>query len=110
MASLLLTPDLVGFMDHIALEGTENINLLEEIHTNRIHASFLGKNIADLKIKNQSSCKVIGYKKQDNTYIINPNDKKTIEPNFCIIVLGKPEQIVASKQFLNFLKITNIFI
>lgn len=101
MASLLLTPDLVEFMDHIALEGTKNINLLE-IYTNRIDSSFLGKNIADLEIKNQSGCKVIGYKKQDNTYIINPNDQKTIEPNSCIIVLGKPEQIMALKQFLKF--------
>lgn len=101
MASLLLTPDLVEFMDHIALEGTKNINLLE-IYTNRIDASFLGKSIADLEIKNQSGCKVIGYKKQDNTYIINPNDQKTIEPNSCIIVLGKPEQIITLKKFLKF--------
>ncbi len=99
MASLLITPDLVEFIDHIALEGTRNINLLE-IYTNDIDASFIGQKISDLKIKEQSGCNVIGYKEQDNNYIINPDDHKTIERNSCIIVLGQPKQIDLLKKII----------
>lgn len=36
-------------MDNIALEGAENINLLE-IHTNEIDPSFIGKELSELNI------------------------------------------------------------
>ena len=37
MASLLITPDIVEFVDHITLEGTKQINILE-IYTDRLPA------------------------------------------------------------------------
>ena len=40
MASLLITPDIVEFVDHITLEGTKQINILE-IYTDRLPAHFI---------------------------------------------------------------------
>ena len=42
MASLLITPDIVEFVDHITLEGTKQINILE-IYTDRLPAHFIKK-------------------------------------------------------------------
>ena len=42
MASLLITPDIVEFVDHITLEGTKQINILE-IYTDRLPAHFIEK-------------------------------------------------------------------
>ncbi len=99
MASLLVTPDLVEFMDNIVLEGTKKINLLE-IHTNSLNPNFIGKTIEDLKIFPKTGCKIIGYKNEDGSYSINPDESKTIQKNCCIIILGKPEQIEKLQQFI----------
>ena len=42
MASFLITPDIVEFVDHITLEGTKQINILE-IYTDRLPAHFIEK-------------------------------------------------------------------
>ena len=42
MASLLITPDIVEFVDHITLEGTKQINILE-IYTDRSYSFYRKK-------------------------------------------------------------------
>lgn len=49
MASLLITPDLVEFIDNIVLEGTKKINVLE-IYTDKLSKEFIGKKLEELKI------------------------------------------------------------
>lgn len=92
MASLLITPDLVEFMDNIVLEGTKKINLLE-LYTNLLPSEFIGKPIEDLQIFPKTGCKIIGYKDVSGKYIINPDETKIIETGCCIIVFGQPQQI-----------------
>lgn len=92
MASLLITPDLVEFVDSIVLEGTKKINVLE-IYTNKLPQEFIGKTIEALQIFPQTGCKIVGYKDVQGKYLINPDESKVIEPNSCIFVLGQPQQI-----------------
>lgn len=99
MASLLVTPDLVEFMDNIVLEGTKNINLLE-VYTNSLNQNFIGKKIEDLKIFPQTGCKIIGYKNENGSYSINPDEGKIMQKNCCLIILGKPEQIENLKKII----------
>jgi voltage-gated potassium channel len=60
MASLLITPDLVEFIDNIVLEGTKKINVLE-IYTDKLPLNLLEK-IEDLSIFPKTGCKIVGYK------------------------------------------------
>lgn len=99
MASLLVTPDLVEFIDNINIEGSSQNNLLE-INTKNINNEYIGKKLIDLNIKTITGCNTIGYKTSDSKYIINPDDNQIIEPNSYIIVLGKPEQIELAKNKL----------
>lgn len=92
MASLLITPDLVEFVDSIVLEGTKKINVLE-IYTNKLPQEFIGKTIESLQIFPKTGCKIVGYKDVQGKYLINPDESKVIEPNGCIFVLGQPQQI-----------------
>lgn len=92
MASLLITPDLVEFIDNIVLEGTKKVNVLE-IYTSKLPQHFLGKKIEDLQIFNKTGCKIVGYKNDHGKYTINPDEAKIIESNSCIFVLGQPQQI-----------------
>ncbi|GGP03264.1 potassium transporter TrkA [Cloacibacterium rupense] len=92
MASLLITPDIVEFVDHITLEGTKQINVLE-IYTNRLPGHFINKKIEDLQIFPKTGCKIVGYKDAHGKYIINPDESKSIEANCCIFALGQPQQI-----------------
>lgn len=92
MASLLITPDIVEFVDHITLEGTKQINILE-IYTDRLPAHFIEKKIEDLQIFPKTGCKIVGYKNAQGIYTINPDESKAIEANCCIFALGQPQQI-----------------
>ena len=92
MASLLITPDLVEFIDSIVLEGTKKINVLE-IYTDKLPAQFIGKKIEDLSILPKTGCKIVGYKDSVGEYLINPDESKIIEENCCIFALGQPHQI-----------------
>lgn len=46
-----------------------------------------------MKIKERTGCTVIGYKKQDGTYIINPDIQTPVDTEGRIIVLGNFDQI-----------------
>ena len=92
MASLLITPDLVEFIDSIVLEGTKKINVLE-IYTDKLPTQFIGKKIEDLSILPKTGCKIVGYKDSVGEYLINPDESKIIEENCCIFALGQPHQI-----------------
>ncbi len=99
MASLLLTPDLVEFMDYIALEGTKQVNLLE-VYTNQLNPSFIGEQIEKLNIFPKSGCKIIGLKDKAGNYSINPGMEDVIEKDCCLFALGKPEEINKLRTFI----------
>jgi voltage-gated potassium channel len=51
------------------------------------------KKLDEMKIKERTGCTVIGYKKQDGTYIINPDIQTPVDTEGRIIVLGNFDQI-----------------
>lgn len=99
MASLLVTPDLVEFMDYIVLEGTKQVNLLE-VHTNLLNSNYIGKNIDELNIFPKSGCKIIGLKDKEGNYSINPGMDDIIEKDCCLFAFGKPNEIEKLKTFI----------
>lgn len=92
MASLIVTPDLMEFVDKLSLEGKNSTNL-EEVSVNALPKEFINKTLLDLDVRKKTGCLVIGFKNPQNEYVINPDVQTILEPNTHIIVLGKPEQI-----------------
>ncbi len=93
MASLVVVPDLIEFIDNLEVGGNEDVNI-EEIDVDKLYdASFKVQTIKDLDLRNKTGCTVIGYKGSDGKYIINPEAEIKLVPNSKVIVLGRPEQI-----------------
>jgi voltage-gated potassium channel len=92
MASLVVVPDLIEFIDNLAIVGKSNINI-EEVPIEKLYNASSIKTIKDLDLRRKTGCTVIGYKDVNGEYIVNPEADQSLVPDSKIIVLGKPEQI-----------------
>jgi len=92
MASLVVSPDIIEFVDKLSLDGNCVTNL-EEILVNELPKEFINKTLRDLDLRKKTGCSVIGVKTSDNKYIINPESDIELLPNSKLIVLGRTEQI-----------------
>ncbi|WP_456424897.1 potassium channel family protein [Lutibacter sp.] len=99
MASLVVTPDLVEFVEKLTITDECSTNL-EEIAINDLPSKFLNKTILDLDVRRKSGCTVIGFKTPQNEYIINPEATTKLKANSNLIVLGRPNQIEKLRQVL----------
>lgn len=92
MASLVVLPDLITFMDKLSVEGERTTNL-EEVGIEDFRGHIECNTLRDLDLRRKTGCTIIGYIKPDGTYIINPEADLPLEPKSKVIVLGRPEQI-----------------
>ncbi len=92
MASLVVVPDLVEFIDNLSIIGKNTINI-EEVPVEMLYNTTRPKSIKDMDFRHETGCTVIGYKSPDGEYTINPDANQVLVPNSKIIVLGRPEQI-----------------
>lgn len=97
MASLVVTPDVIEFVDRLTVEGETTANL-EEILVNELPSMYLNKTILDLDLRQKTGCTVIGYKTLDSDYVINPEASVKLLADSSLIVLGKPEQIMKLRE------------
>lgn len=92
MASLVVVPGLMEFIDNLAIVGNANINI-EEVAVEKLFSSHKVKTIKDLDLRKKTGVTVIGYKDENGEYIVNPEANLPLAVNSKIIVLGRPEQI-----------------
>ena len=89
MASLIVAPDLIEFLDNLSSPEFGSMNIQELLMINFPKAEKLN----DLKIREKTGCTVIGYKTEAGKYIVNPDDDYPVEHEGRIIVLGNKMQI-----------------
>lgn len=99
MASLVMKPDVMEFIDIITAEGGDNINL-EEINFETLSEGLQHKTLKDLEIRNKSGANIIGFKTANGEYIVNPSAETKVIPQSKIFVLGTPDQIKKLKEIL----------
>lgn len=92
MASLVVIPDLITFMDKLSTDGKKNTNL-EEVAIARFAGSSAMNSLRDLDLRKKTGCTIIGYITPEGNYIINPDAELSLSPKGKLIVLGRPEQI-----------------
>ena len=92
MASLVVVPGLMEFIDNLSIVGKSNINI-EEVAVEKLYTSKKSMTIRDLDLRKKTGCNVIGYKDGKGQYTVNPEADLELEPNSKLIVLGRPEQI-----------------
>lgn len=92
MASLVVVPDLVEFIDNLGIVGERNINI-EEVLVDQLYDTSKVKTIKDLDLRRKTGCTVIGFKDGKGEYVVNPEADTDLIEGSKIIVLGRPEQI-----------------
>jgi len=92
MASLVVMPDLITFMDKLGTEGEHTTNL-EEVAIEDFSDQMDCSSLRDLDLRKKTGCTIIGYIEPDGNYIINPEADLQLQPKSKVIVLGRPEQI-----------------
>jgi len=92
MASLVVMPDLITFMDKLSTEGGDATNL-EEVTIESFMAQVDNHSLRDLDLRKKTGCTIIGYIDPEGNYIINPEADLKLQPKGKVIVLGRPEQI-----------------
>lgn len=98
MASLIVTPDLVEFIDRISVDSSVHINMVE-VSMDDFSEEWLGKTFRDLNMRYLTGCTVIGMKRSnDGEYQINPEYMTVLEKGMKFIILGRPEQIARLKS------------
>ncbi len=92
MASLVVIPDLIEFIDNLGIVGERNINV-EEVKVEQLYDTKVVKTIRELDLRKKTGCSVIGFKDENGEYLVNPEAETKLVPGSKIIVLGRPEQI-----------------
>ncbi|WP_074408240.1 MULTISPECIES: potassium channel family protein [Aquimarina] len=99
MASLVVVPDLIEFLDNLSIVGKKSINI-EEISFEDMFDDKIERTILDIDMRSRTGCTIIGYKSPEGEYIVNPEANTLLKPSSKIVVLGRPEQInLLNKEF-----------
>jgi len=97
MASLVVTPDLIEFIDNLSIEGHSTTNL-EEITVEQLPKEYINSTIGQLDLRRKTGCTVVGFKKSDGKFVINPDADMKLQPKSKLIVLGQPNQILKFRK------------
>lgn len=100
MASLVVVPGLIEFIDNLSIVGKSNINI-EEVAVDKLYDTADVKTIRDLDLRQKTGCTVIGFKDIEGEYVVNPEADIELVPNSKVIVLGRPEQIQTLNSIYN---------
>ncbi len=92
MAKLVAQPDVVEFIELILLQSADSV-VLEEISCHNLASCFAGKSILELDIRNSSGANIIGLKREDKSYMINPVPETTLSASDKLFALGTRAQI-----------------
>jgi len=98
MASLVVVPDLVEFLDNLSVSGEQDSMNVVQIPFDKICLSGQEKAINELDVRKKTGCSIIGYRSPNGEYIVNPEPSLVIKEDSKLILLGRPNQIESLKQ------------
>ena len=101
MASLVVVPDLVEFLDNLSVSGEKDSINVKQIPYENICLQDQSQAIKDLDIRKKTGCSVIGYKSPEGEYIVNPEPSMILEKDSVLILIGRPDQIESLKGLYN---------
>lgn len=93
MASLVVVPDLIEFLDNLSVVGEEDSINVEEISFDQVCQDGREATIKEIDLRYKTGCTIIGYRSPSGKYIVNPEADMRLEKDSKLIVIGRPEQI-----------------
>ncbi|MAP54571.1 potassium channel protein [Altibacter sp.] len=101
MASLVVVPDLIEFLDNLSVSGEQDSMNVEQIPFEKMCPDGVEQSISELDVRKKTGCSIIGYKSPQGEYIVNPEPSLIIKKNSKLILIGRPNQIDNLKQLYN---------
>ncbi|MUP46399.1 potassium channel protein [Gramella sp. BOM4] len=99
MASLVVVPDLVEFLDNLSVAGEQDSINVEQVPFSKICPDGKEKTIAETDIRRKTGCSIIGYKTSSGDYVVNPEPSMRLEKESKLILIGRPDQIENLKAY-----------
>lgn len=99
MASLIMRPDMVEFVDLLSGQEPDRIRMLEVVFS-EIPLQLRNKSISDLITATGSRAKFVGLKSKSGEYLINPSEKTIFSEGLKVFFLGTPEDISEIRKLL----------
>jgi len=99
MASLVAIPDVVEFLDHIRIQGGDEVNL-EEVEVQQLPESLRSLTLEEIDARNRIGVNVIGLRRASGEMVINPSPKTELHETMKLFVLGDAEQIRSLNEYL----------
>jgi voltage-gated potassium channel len=93
MASLLTVPDLIHFLGNLNWWKEETTPNVEEVDLSVIPEKYRNKTLAEMELRKQTGCNVIGYRDEHGKQFINPDANHSLSTQGKLIVLGSKEAI-----------------
>jgi voltage-gated potassium channel len=100
MAMLITQPDVVEFLDYMMLQEPGSV-FLEELNLSSLSNCSEGHQIEELWKRNNSGANILGLRRPDGSYIINPSRDVKIDCDDQLFVLGTVDQIQELKKLLD---------
>lgn len=98
MASLVVTPDLIEFLDNLATSDQHDSIYVEQIPFEKVCPSGIEQAIRELDLRKKTGCSIIGYKTPEGNYIVNPEPGLVLKKGSKLILIGRPNQIENLKE------------
>jgi len=98
MANLVVTPDLVEFLDNLSVSGHADSINVEQIPFEKVCPNGVEQAIETLDVRKKTGCSIIGYKSPEGGYIVNPEPSLVVRKESKLILIGRPEQIESLKN------------
>jgi voltage-gated potassium channel len=98
MASLVVVPDLVEFLDNLTVSGQQDSINVEQIPFEKMCPNGKEQAIKDLDVRKKTGCSIIGYRSPTGEYVVNPEPSLVLQKNSKLILIGRPEQIESLKK------------
>lgn len=100
MAKMVMAPDIIDFFTMLSSHGGVSVNF-EEIDLQNLHIAQIKKTINDLDIRRITGANVIGLKKVDGEYLVNPSADTSLEDVYSLILLGDETQLTAFRDYID---------
>jgi len=99
MATLVANPEIVEFLEHLSIHHETPTNL-EEIDCENLPEKVTHKTIFEIDVRQKTGANIIGIKKPDGTFILNPLPDTKVLTGSKLFVLGTGEQIEMMKDII----------
>ncbi len=103
MATLVARPDVMEFLEHLSIHGTDPTNLVE-LMCEDLPRDAINKSIFEIGVRQKTGANIIGFKTPEGEFILNPNPETKMIPHSKIFVLGTTKQIEEMRGIFKNLK------